>query len=319
MAASIDTFLDIEPMDFTGTGLNRDSLKDEVAVVTGSTSNVGLGFVRAIAWAGGKVVVTGTNEKAGAEIERVIDAETSPGTALFVKCDVTKESDVKNLAEKAFEKFGKVDILINNAMNLALNGPVLGTPISVLEQSYAISGRGVMLTVQAFVPAMLERKHGVVMYSTTQFHYSPPMFGGAMYTAGKATATSLTMSLANEVGSYEENGVSVFCMIPAGVERKPRPVVSPDGRDFSDPDSQPRAAFPGFNGTVPPEAGGIGLVYCILNAGKLHRSGISLTDAFAAMNFPYPRPETARKGGGRRLTDTEMTLVFSSMGTGFSE
>jgi len=58
MAASIDTFLDIEPMDFTGTGLNRDSLKDEVAVVTGSTSNVGLGFVRAIAWAGGKVVVT---------------------------------------------------------------------------------------------------------------------------------------------------------------------------------------------------------------------------------------------------------------------
>ena len=318
MAAVIETFLDIEPIDFTDTGLSKDSLKGEVAVVTGSTSNVGLGFARAIAAAGGNVVISGNNEKAGTEIVRVIDAENSPGTSMFVKCDVTEEKDVKNLAEKSFEKFGKVDILINNAMNLALNGPVLKSPVSDLDRAYAISGRGVMLTIKEFVPAMLERKHGAVMYSTTQFHYSPPMIGGAIYTAGKAAATSITMSLANEIGSYEESGVGVFCMIPGGVERQPRPTVSPDGREMSDITNAPRFMAPGFGGPIPPEACGIALVYCILNAGKLHRSGISVNDAFEAMSYPYPKPETLRKNEMRRLTDNELTLVFRNMGPGFS-
>ncbi|MCL1804804.1 MAG: SDR family oxidoreductase [Clostridiales bacterium] len=317
MAANIETFLNIEPMDLSNTCIKKDSLKDEVAVVTGSTSNIGLGFVRAIAWAGGKVVVSGRNEKAGAEIVRVIDAENSPGTALFVKCDVTLESDVKNLAKQAFDKFGKVDILINNAMNLALNGPVLGSPVSDLEQSYAISARGTMLTIKEFVPAMLERKHGVVVYSTTQFHYSPPMIGGAMYTAGKAAATSITMSLANEVGPYSESGVGVFCMIPPGVGRfdPSRVPVSPDGRER--PANPPSTT--GFTGPIPPEANAAGMVFCIMNAERLHGSGISVIEAFHAMKYPFPNPENARLSGMRRLNDNELTLVFKNIGPGFSE
>ena len=315
MSTVVETFLNIDPIDLEYVNLKKDSLKGEVAVVTGSTSNVGLGFARGIAWAGGKVVVTGTNEVAGAEIERVINAENEPGTAIFVKCDVTEASEVRNLAQRAFDAFGKVDILINNAMNLDLNGPVLGTPVSDLERSFAISGRGVMLTVQEFVPGMLERKHGVVTYSTTQFHYHPPMIGGAMYCAGKATATSLTMSLANEVGPYKENGISVFCMIPAGIAPPDRVVVSADGKS---PPKVLGAGFPGFNGNVPPEAGGAAMVYCILNAEKLHGSGISISDAFDAMGFPYPNPGTLRPNNMHRLTDNELTLVFRSMGPGFT-
>ena len=314
--AAVETFLNIEPIDMSKAGIRRDSLKGEVAVVTGSTSNVGLGFVRAIAWAGGKVVVSGRNEAAGAEIERVINAENEPGTALFVKCDVTLADDVKNLADRAFDKFGKVDILINNAMNLKLNGPVLGSPVDDLEQSFAISGRGTMLTIKAFVPAMLERKHGVVMYSTTQFHYSPPMIGGAMYTAGKAAATSITMSLANELGPYKDHGVGVFCMIPAGVGRydPSRVPVSPDGKPRT-----PRPSTSGFEGPIPPEANAAGLVYCILNAETLHGSGISVIDAFHAMNYPFPKPDLARPSDMRRLTDNELTLVFRNMGLGFAK
>jgi len=317
MAATVDTFLDIAPIDFTNLGIRKDSLKGEVAVVTGSTSNVGLGYVRAIAWAGGKVVISGNNEKAGAEIERVIDAENEPGTALFVKCDVTKEDDVKNLAKKAFAKFGKVDILVNNAMNMHLNGPVLGSPVSHLDQAYAISGRGTLLTIKEFVPGMVERKHGVVVYSTSQFHFSPPMIGGAIYGAGKSVATSITMSLANEIGPYKDNGVGVFCMIPAGVGRGAMKIpVMPDGSPGKEqPDAPPMAN--GFDGAIPPEANAAGLVYSILNAGKLHGSGISVFDAFNAMNYPYPNPATVRKRDSRRLPDGELTLIFCNMGPGF--
>jgi 3-oxoacyl-[acyl-carrier protein] reductase len=311
MAAVVETFLNIEPMDLSATCIKKDSLKDEVAVVTGSTSNVGLGYVRAIAWAGGKVVISGNNEKAGNEIVRVIDAENAPGTAMFVKCNVTSESDVKNLAKQAVDRFGKVDILVNNAMNLSLNGSVLESPVSDLEQAFAISGLGVMYTIKEFVPAMRERKHGVVVYSTTQFHYSPPMIGGAIYCAGKAVATSLTMSLANELGPYSESGVGVFCMIPSGVGR-PRSAPADPNRAQNPPSPY------GFDGPIPPEANGAGLVYSIMNAGKLHCSGISVVDAFAAMNYPYPHPEAVRPSDMRRLTDRELTLVFRNMGPGFA-
>jgi len=316
MANIVDTFLKIDPMDLSNTCIKKDSLKDEVAVVTGSTSNVGLGYVRAIAWAGGKVIISGRNEKAGTEAERVINAENAPGTAMFVKCDVTKEADVRNLADKAYERFGKVDILINNAMDMNLDGSVLGSTINDLTQSFAISGLGSMLTIHEFVPDMIKRKHGVVMYSTTQFHYHPPMLGGAIYCAGKAVATSVTMSLANEIGPYKENGVGVFCMIPAGVgipgtHTNRDNVLSADTRRFG---------APGFGGSIPPEANGAALVYCILNAGRLHGSGISCFDAFAAMNFPYPKPETVVNAPPmRRLTDNELTLVFKNMGPGFAE
>ncbi len=315
--AVTSTILNIEPMDLEYAGLKKDALKGEVAVVTGGASNIGLGYARAIAWAGAKVVIADLNAEAGLETERVINAENGPDTALFVKTNITEQSDVKNLAEKAFEKFGKVDILVNNAMNMRLNGPVLGSPISDLDASYAISGRGVMLAIKEFVPGMMERKHGVVTYSATQFHYAPPMVGGSIYCAGKAAATSIVMSLANEV---KDTGVNVFCMTPAGVMRidfskLPPP---PEGVEMPKFDIS-MFTMPGFNGMIPPEAGGAAMVYCILHAEELHGSGIIINDVFDAMNFPYPNPATAGKLESRRMTDIELTLAFCSMGPGFKK
>jgi NAD(P)-dependent dehydrogenase (short-subunit alcohol dehydrogenase family) len=314
MALVEGTFLNIEPIDLEYAGIKKGSLEGEVAVVTGGASNIGLGYSRAIAWAGGKVVVTDINEDAGKETERVINAENNSDSALFVKCDVSKEDDVKNLAQKAFAKFGKVDLLLNNAMNMRLNGPVLSSPVSDLDQSFAISARGVMMLVKEFVPEMVKRGHGVVTYSATQFHYCPPLVGGTMYTAGKAAATSIIMSLANEV---KDTGVYCFCLTPAGVGRfdpskmPPRPEGAPkiDPKMF---------AMPGFHAGIPPEAGGAAMVYCLLNAEKLHGSGIIINDAFDAMDYPYPNRENLRDMKSRRLTDMELTLVLCNMGAGFT-
>ena len=280
-----ESFLNIEPIDLTYTGLKKGCLQGEVAVITGSASNVGLGYARAIAWAGGKVVVADLNETAGAEAERVINLESGPDSAIFVKTNVTLQEDIDNLAEK---------------------------PVSDLEQSFAISGKGVMMAIKAFVPAMIERGHGVVTYSATQFHYMPPMVGGSMYTAGKASATSLIMSLANEV---KGKGVHVFCLTPAGIGR-------PDFSKFpplKPGEKRPMMGMPGFDGMIPPEVGGAGMVYSLLHAEQLHGSGILINDALLAMNFPYPHPEKVIKMKGRRLTDMELTMTFCYMGKGFDE
>jgi len=306
--SAINDANELAPINLEYCGLKKDSLKGEVAVITGAARNIGRGFARAIAWAGGKVVVSDILEEDGENTARVINSENAPDTAIFVKCDMTQEHDVKNLAKKAFDKFGKVDILINNAMNMSLNGPVLSSSINDLEQSYAISARGTMLAIQEFVPGMIERKHGVVTYSSTQFHYSPPMIGGAIYTAGKAAATSLIMSLANEV---KGTGVNVFCMAPAGIftpkkDAPPRPATG-----------MPRV-LTGFDGPIPAEAGGAAMVYCILNAEKIHGSGIILFDAFDAMDYPYPRPDLRRPPSQfKRLSDLELTMALCNMGSGF--
>ncbi|MDR2530024.1 MAG: SDR family oxidoreductase [Oscillospiraceae bacterium] len=321
MAAVTSSILNIVPIDLEYCGLKRDSLKGEVAVVTGSASNVGLGYARAIAWAGAKVVVADFNAEAGAEAARVINEENGADTAIFVKCDVTLESDVKNLSAQAFAKFGKVDLLINNAMNMRLNGKILESPVSDLEQSYAISARGVAMAIKEFVPAMVERGHGVVTYSATQFHYMPPMVGGTIYTAGKAAATSLVMSLANEV---KGTGVYVFCLTPAGVGRfdPSRMPPPPPAKEGEPPRKAPDFAMfgmPGFNGMIPPESGGAAMVYSILNAERIHGSGIIMSDAFLAMDYPFPNKDTAPKldPNARRLTDMDLTMAFCTMGPGF--
>ncbi len=313
MAVVTSEILNIIPIDLEYTGLKKGCLDGEVAVVTGGASNVGLGYARALAWAGAKVVVADLNEVAGAETQRVINEENEGDVCLFVKTNITVQEDIDNLAAQAFAKFGKVDILINNAMNMRLNGPILGSPVEDLESSFAISAKGVMMAVKAFVPGMIERKHGTVTYSTTQFHYCPPMVGGGIYTAGKAAATSVIMSLANEV---KGTGVNVFCLTPAGVGRID---VSKLPEEFRAKFNPKMMAMPGFDSMVPPEASGAGMVYSILHAEELHGSGILISDALSAMDYPFPNPETIVKMEARRLSDMELTMAFCYMGDGFKK
>lgn len=302
----------MEPIDLSNTCLEKGCLDGEVAVITGSTSNVGAGFARALAWAGAQVVVTGRNEQRGNAVKDQINAESGEGKAIFVKCDVTKEEDVKNLSKQAFDAFGKVDILINNAMNLALNGTVLDSPIEDLDQSYAISARGSMLCIKEFVPGMIERGHGTVTYSTTQFNYMPPMIGGSMYTAGKSAATSIAMSLANEVAG---KGVNVFCFCPAGVGQ-----INPDSVD--DPEAV-AASFqmPGFPGLIPADASGAAMVYSILHGEQLHGSGIIVSEALAEMKYPFPVPETVVSYDNMPRIEDPMgiTMIYCSLGKGFKK
>ena len=309
----METMLNVEPLNMEEAGIAKGALDGKVAVVTGGASNVGLGYARCLAWAGAKVVVADLNETAGAATQALINEENGADVCLFVKTNVTELADIQNLAEQAFAKFGKVDILINNAMNMRLNGPVLSSKIEDLDMSYAISARGVMMLIQAFVPGMLERGYGVVTYSATQFHYCPPMVGGTIYTAGKAAATSLIMSLANEVRG---KGVYVFCLTPAGVGRIDPARLEKIKKER--PDFDPKQfAMSGFPGMIPPEAGGAAMVYSILHAQELHGSGVIMQDALYAMHYPFPVPESVIPPEGHRLTDLELTMAFCTMGPGY--
>ena len=69
--------------------------------------------------------------------------------------------------------------------------------------------------------------------------------------------------------------------------------------------------MPGFEGAIPPEACAVAMLYCLKNAEKLHGSGILISEALAAMNYPFPVPETApRIGGARKLFSDGRRLLL---------
>jgi NAD(P)-dependent dehydrogenase (short-subunit alcohol dehydrogenase family) len=304
--------LDVGPLAMDKTNLKKDALAGEVAVITGGAGNVGLGVARSLAWLGAKVVIADVTPEPGKAAEELIDSENGPGTALFVLTDVSDETAMKNMAEKAFDKFGKVDILINNAMPMSLGAPVLKSTVEQLDRQYEIAARGTLIGIQLFVPGMQERHHGVVTYMATAFCHP---IGPSSYCATKAAATSIMMSLAAELGPVEDSGVAVFTFIPAGVgfPKSGRKIPPEMRRTFKMPD------MPGYEGMIPPEDCGAAFAYCVTRANELHGSGIMIGQAFRQMDWPYPVPETVQKTDFQRIDDMALSLMFACMGPGFPD
>lgn len=309
----------IGPLSMDKTNLKKNSLAGEVAVITGGAGNVGLGVARSLAWLGVKVVIADVTPEPGKAAEELINSENSPGTALFVLTDVSDEASMKAMADKAFDTFGKVDILINNAMAMSLGAPILKSTVYQLDRMYEIAARGTLIGIQLFVPGMQERHHGVVTYMSTAFCHP---VGPSNYCAAKAAGGSIMMSLARELGPVENSGIAVFTFIPAGVGF-PRSVPPPTPemieefkkrfKDFKMP------AMPGYEGNIPPEDGGAALAYCIVHAPELHGSGIMINQALRQMDWPFPKPETVPKTDFQRLDDMVLAMIFACMGPGFPD
>jgi NAD(P)-dependent dehydrogenase (short-subunit alcohol dehydrogenase family) len=304
----MDVKLDIAPLTMEKTGLKKDALAGEVAVVTGGTSNIGLGTSRSLAWAGAKVVVLARNSDKGKATQELIDSENKPGTALFISTDVSDEAAMKTAAKKALDTFGKVDILVNNAMDMSHATPVMKSTVQQLDRQYEVAARGTLISIQAFVPGMLARHHGVVTYLSTAFAF--PM-GPANYCAAKSAASSIIVSLAAELGPANDTGVAVFQLLPTTIGR-PRP--GPVAANIS---MVPRS-MPGYEGPIPPEDCGAALTYCITRAMELHGSGLHMTQVNRQIEtWIFPRPETLRKADYDRVRDEVTSLFFGYIGPGF--
>jgi NAD(P)-dependent dehydrogenase (short-subunit alcohol dehydrogenase family) len=308
----MDKLTNIGPLAMDKTNLKRDALAGEVAVVTGGAGSVGLGTARSLAWLGAKVVIIDVTPETGKAAEELINDENGPGTALFVLTDITDEAAMKAMAKQVFDKFGKVDILVNNAMIMSMGAPILKSTVYQMDRQYEVAARGTLIGIQLFVPGMQARRHGVVAYMSTAFCF--PM-GPSNYCAAKAAATSIVMSLAAELGPVKDSGIAVFTFLPAGVgfPRSAGPLPKDFPRDFKMP------GMPGYEGNIPAEHGGAALAYCITRAAELHGSGVTIDQAFRQMDWPYPRPETVRKNDFQRLNNLALSLVFTYMGPGFPD
>lgn len=164
------------------------SLKDQVAVVTGGTSGIGLKTAERFIAAGAKVVISG--RKDGTEIANNIGAT-------FVQCDVGDPDSVKNMMEKTVETYGKIDILVNNAGANFGYDTLMDTDLVNFDKNFAINTKGVVHGIKFGVPHMNDGGRIVNVASAAAVQGVAYL---APYVASKWAVVGITRTAAVELG-----------------------------------------------------------------------------------------------------------------------
>jgi len=176
-------------------------LKNRVAILTAAAgAGIGQAAARVLAREGAYIVVTDLHEERSVEGAKAIHDEYGVDT-LGIKCDVTKVEDVKNVAELTLKRFGRIDILINNA---GTNRP---SPISDMSDEVwnlvvDTSLKGVFYCTRAVLPAMIEQKKGRIVNIASVAGFRGLGGGHAHYAAAKAGVMAFTRCLAMEAAPH---------------------------------------------------------------------------------------------------------------------
>ncbi|WP_400766594.1 3-hydroxybutyrate dehydrogenase [Methylosinus sporium] len=188
------------------------SLAKRNAVVTGSTSGIGLAVVRALAKEGVNVVLNGFGDAAEIEKERAA-IETEFGvTAIYDGADMTKPEEIAAMIQNAEAKLGSVDILVNNA-GIQFVSPIEDFPIEKWNQIIAIDLSSAFHTIRAATPGMKKRRWGRIINTASAHSLVASPFKAA-YVAAKHGIAGLNKVVALELATY---GVTANCISPGYV------------------------------------------------------------------------------------------------------
>ena len=189
-------------------------LEGKVAVVTGGARNIGAFYSRHLAAEGARVVVADVLD--GSKVVKEI--EKAKGQAIALKVDVSKEEDTVRMAEKTVKRFGRIDILVNNAaIFLSINRrPFYDLSAEEWDQLSSVNIKGPFLCAKSVFPQMSKQKSGkIINISSTTALAGTPMF--LHYVTSKAALIGMTRAMAREVGKF---GICVNAIAPGLVDHE---------------------------------------------------------------------------------------------------
>ncbi len=203
-------------------------LQGKVALITGGGRGLGKAMALGFAQEGADVIICSRTIQ---EIESVANEIRSlSGKALCVKTDVSKEDEVRNLADSALKEFGRIDVLINNA---GINMPrpvteVTDLTIEAWDRMISINLRGPFLCTKAFLPSMIDRESGSIINISSGMA-KRGRAGFAPYNASKFGLEGFTQALAEEV---KQDNIAVNSLSPGGlvITGTIKPEYAPPGR-----------------------------------------------------------------------------------------
>jgi NAD(P)-dependent dehydrogenase (short-subunit alcohol dehydrogenase family) len=184
-------------------------LHNAVAVITGAGSGVGRATAHSFARRGTRVLVTDIDADRAASVAAELGDH-----GVAVRCDVTSLQDLEATRDLALERFGRVDIVMNNVGVLAV-GPVEAIPLEAWQRSIDINLLGVVRSNLVFLPVLLSQGSGHVVNTASTAGLLPYGFDRLPYTATKHAVVGLTEALALYL---RPRGIGVSCLCPAGVK-----------------------------------------------------------------------------------------------------
>jgi len=188
------------------------SLKGKTALVTGSTSGIGLGYARMLAGQGANIVINGFGDAAAIEQERAALEQASGGRALYSAHDLTKVDQIEAMMKEAADAFGGVDILINNA-GVQHVAPVEAFPVAKWDLIIALNLTAAFHTTRLAIPYMKEKKWGRIIQTASAHSLVASPFKSAYVTAKHGLA-GFTKTVALELATF---GVTANCISPGYV------------------------------------------------------------------------------------------------------
>jgi 3-oxoacyl-[acyl-carrier protein] reductase len=171
-------------------------LANKVAIVTGAGSGFGEGIARRFAQEGAKVVVNDIHAANGERVARAIAADG--GSAAFGAGDVSSDADVAALVRFALDRFGDLDIVVNNAGTTHRNQPMLNVAEEEFDRIYRVNVKSLFLTARHAVPHF-RRKHGGVFITVASTAGVRPRPGLTWYNGSKGAAIVTSRSMAAEL------------------------------------------------------------------------------------------------------------------------
>ena len=183
-----------------------------VVLITGALAGIGRATALAFAHEGARLIVSGRRDDVGAALEKEL---RELGTeAYFVRADVRNEDDVRALVDKAIERFGRLDVAVNNAGTEGKPGPLIAQTPESYAATFETNVLGTILSLKHEMRVMLPQGHGsIVNLSSTMG--SRGAAGASMYVASKHAVEGLTKAAALEGAA---NGIRVNAVAPGPVD-----------------------------------------------------------------------------------------------------
>ena len=187
-------------------------LENKIAIVTGAGRGIGRAIALAFAKAGASVVVAGRTAQTVEAVAAEIIA--SGGAALAVHADLAQDADIQRAIDVTLQRFGAIDLLVNNAAIIPLSADLVDYDPRVWREVIAINLTAPALLIKGVLPDMIARRAGKII-NISSIGGRNGGKGRSAYRASKAGLINLTQSVAAEV---KVHGIDVNCICPGGVD-----------------------------------------------------------------------------------------------------